>query len=48
MRLTPSARLLLWDYERGSYAYDLICLLILLFLFLTPVAWLGDPMQLVP
>jgi hypothetical protein len=42
------ARLLLWDYERGSLAYDLLCLLMLLLLALVPPAWLGDPMAVVP
>jgi hypothetical protein len=37
-------RLLLWDFERGSVPYDLLCLLILLFVLLVPPAWLGDPM----
>jgi hypothetical protein len=46
--LTPRVRLLLWDYERGSLAYDLLCLLVLLFLALVPPLWLGDPMWLRP
>jgi hypothetical protein len=37
-------RLLLWDYERGSLPYDLLCLLIVLFILLVPAAWLSDPM----
>lgn len=37
-------RLLLWDYERGSLPYDLLCLLIVLFILLAPAAWLSDPM----
>ena len=45
-RLKPVARLLLWDRERGSLAYDVVCVLILLFLLLVPAAWLGDPMAL--
>jgi hypothetical protein len=46
--LRPAARLLLWDYERGSLAYDVLCLLVLLFLVLTPGSWLGDPMWAKP
>jgi hypothetical protein len=46
--LGPATRLLLWDYERGSRAYDLLCLLMLLFLLLVPPAWLGDPMTVRP
>ncbi len=30
------ARLLIWYYERGSWQYDIIVLLILAFVFLTP------------
>ncbi len=44
-RLGPVARVLLWEYERGGLAYDLVCLLIVLFLILVPAAWLGDPMR---
>jgi hypothetical protein len=42
--LSPRARLLLWDYERGSVAYDLLCLLILLLIFLVPPGFWADPM----
>ena len=45
-RLKPVARLRRWDRERGSLAYDVVCVLILLFLLLVPAAWLGDPMAL--
>ncbi len=41
--LRPLTRFLLWDYERGSTAYDLMWLLILAFVLLAP-SWLGDPM----
>lgn len=30
------ARLLIWYYERGSWQYDVIVILILAFIFLTP------------
>ena len=36
-------RLLLWDFDRGSLPYDVLCLLILLFVLLPP-GWLSDPM----
>lgn len=43
--LSPRARLLLWDYTRGSLPYDVLCvLLLLLLLLLIPPGWLGDPM----
>jgi len=41
-------RLLLWGFERGTLAYVLLSLLILLFLFLVPPAWLADPMSVRP
>jgi len=31
--------ILLWSYERGTWQYDLFCLLILAFIFLTPSSW---------
>jgi hypothetical protein len=44
MKLLPASRLLLWDYGRGSLPYDVLCVALLLFLFLVPRVWLGDPM----
>jgi hypothetical protein len=42
--LSSAARLLLWDYPRGSAAYDLLCLALLALLVLVaPGAW-RDPM----
>jgi hypothetical protein len=48
VRLLPGPRLLLWDYERGSLAYDVLCLALLLFILLVPPAWLGDPLVVGP
>ena len=31
-----------WAYERGSWQYDVICAVILAFIFLTPRAWFND------
>ena len=28
-----------WNYERASWQWDLLCFLIVLFIFLTPKAW---------
>ncbi|HVR72510.1 MAG TPA: hypothetical protein VMT87_16870 [Vicinamibacteria bacterium] len=42
--LSLKARVLLWDFERGSLAYDLLCLLLVLLLLLVPAAWWSDPM----
>jgi hypothetical protein len=38
------ARLLFWDFDRGTLAYDLLWVAIVLFLGLVPEAWLGDPL----
>lgn len=32
-------RIVLWDYARGTWQYDVLCLLIIAFIFLTPKAW---------
>jgi len=29
-------KVILWSYERGSWQYDILCVLILAFIFLTP------------
>jgi hypothetical protein len=42
--LSPRARLLLWDYQRGSLPYDLLCLLLFLMVFAVPPSWWADPM----
>ena len=42
--LSRAARVLLWDFERGSLAYDLLCLFLVLLLAAVPGAWWGDPM----
>lgn len=39
-------RALFWTYERASWQYDLMVIAILAFVWLTPPAWLGDPMAL--
>jgi hypothetical protein len=35
-------RFILWDYKRGSWQYDVMVGIILLFIFLTPKQWFGD------
>jgi hypothetical protein len=30
---------ILWNYERGTWQYDVFCLLIVAFIFLTPKTW---------
>jgi hypothetical protein len=46
--LSPRARLLLWDYSRGSLAYDVLLLLVLVLLFAVPASWWSDPMRAWP
>lgn len=36
------SRVVFWSFERGSWQYDLICLAILAFIFLTPRSWFRD------
>lgn len=43
-RLGRGARLLLWDYGRGTLAYDVLWLALVAMLALVPVAWWGDPL----
>jgi len=35
-------RAIFWSYERGSWQYDIICVLILAFIFLIPARWFHD------
>jgi len=32
-------RIALWDHSRGTWQYDVFCLLIIAFIFLTPKTW---------
>jgi hypothetical protein len=32
-------RWILWDHSRGTWQYDVLCLLIIAFIFLTPKSW---------
>ena len=35
----PIKNFILWTHERGTWQYDMFCLLIVAFIFLTPKAW---------
>jgi hypothetical protein len=35
-------RITLWDYARGTWQYDVFCLLIIAFIFLSPKAWFDN------
>ena len=37
--MNPFKRIILWDYSRGTWQYDVLCLLIIAFIFLTPKTW---------
>ena len=43
-KLSPAIRVLLWDFERASWAYDLALLVVLLVLLLVPGGYWGDPL----
>jgi hypothetical protein len=40
--LSGLKRVLLWDYPRASWQYDVIVVVLLIFIFLTPRAWFWD------
>lgn len=42
--LSAKARILLWDFERGSLAYDVLILFLVLVFLAVPAAWWADPM----
>ena len=39
---TGLRRLILWDYQRGVWQYDVICAVIVAFIFLSPPRWFRD------
>jgi hypothetical protein len=39
LRLEKMKSIIQWNYERGTWQYDVFCLLIIAFIFLTPKAW---------
>jgi hypothetical protein len=43
-KLSPAFRVLLWDFGRGTPAYDLALLAVLLLLLLVPGDRWGDPL----
>jgi len=44
VKLSPAVRLLLWDFSRGSIAYDIAFVVVLLILLLVPGGFWGDPL----
>lgn len=39
---STARRLIFWEFPRGSWQYDLVVAVILVFIFLTPRDWFGD------
>ena len=39
----PFKRIIMWDHERGTWQYDVLCLLIIAFIFLSPKTLLEKP-----
>ena len=46
MKLSRWGRFWLWEFERGSVPYDVVCLLLALLILLVDPAWLRDPMAI--
>ena len=46
LKPSPVVRFLLWDFERGSLAYDLALLVVALIVLLVPGSFWGDPLWL--
>ena len=44
VRRSAAVRLLLWDYARGSLAYDLAFVVVVLLILLVPGGFWGDPL----
>ena len=43
--LTTLKKLFFWNYPRNTWQWDLLCVIILIFIFLTPKSWFdgGEP-----
>jgi len=40
--LTTLKKILFWNYERNTWQWDVLCAVILVFIFLTPKSWLAS------
>jgi hypothetical protein len=43
--LGGAARLWLWDFERGSLPYDILVVLMIIFVFVVPDSFVVDPLR---
>ncbi|GIU81920.1 MAG: hypothetical protein D6687_01690 [Acidobacteria bacterium] len=41
-------KIILWEYKRGTWQYDILCLLIIAFVFLTPKSWFEKELKTPP
>jgi hypothetical protein len=39
--LTTLKKIFFWNYERNTWQWDVLCVVILIFIFLTPKSWLS-------
>jgi len=39
------SRVLFWTYPRGSWQYDLLCIIIIFFIFLSPFWFFDEPKE---
>lgn len=39
--LTTLKKIFFWNYERNTWQWDVLCVVILIFIFLTPKSWLA-------
>ncbi|MFN8001779.1 MAG: hypothetical protein U0X75_12265 [Acidobacteriota bacterium] len=46
--LSGIKNVLLWSYERGTWQYDILCLLIIAMVFLVPSRYFGDRDRVLP
>ncbi len=44
MKLSPVVRFLLWDHARGSLAYEIALLVVVLIVLLVPGSFWADPL----
>jgi hypothetical protein len=43
--LTTLKKIFFWNYARNTWQWDVLCVVCLIFIFLTPKSWLGERPQ---